>query len=489
MAAEAALLHMRTASGCTGRPRDAVKTCFEDVRIKLAQLLNLQTDTRVVLTPSGTDAELLALAVCHLGGDPGARICNILIEPQETGRGVPLAAQGLHFAVNTAQGDEVTPRTLIAGFRPDTCLWNIALRDGNSKLRPVEKVEAEIWDAVREALAREERVLLHVLDISKSGLLAPRLEFVEELRRVFAGRFDIVVDACQTRLSPASISRYLALDAMVLITGSKFFTGPPFAGAALLPASLADRLSNGVLPSGLDSYFSRDEFFDGCPAARALRPAREVGLALRWHASLAEMEAFFCVPLETRIAILKRFGETVRAAISGNPLFELIETPQIFRHEKEESWERARSIFAFAVRRKPRQGFLDCEQAHAIYRWLNADLSRILPHEHFLASKICHIGQPLGLAGFRGGKAIGALRISAGARLLTGELSHAHLNDAARIEREMRDVRTVFEKIDLILRNWSVVKNADPKPNYASSRLPQSGFGQPENRWVSVAGR
>ena len=43
-------------------------------------------------------------------------------------------AQGFHFAVNTAQGDKVTPATLIAGFRPDTQLCGIALR-GETTMR------------------------------------------------------------------------------------------------------------------------------------------------------------------------------------------------------------------------------------------------------------------------------------------------------------------------------------------------------------------
>ena len=144
MAAEAALLRMREASGGDQGSREAVQTCFHDVRAMLAQLLRLDPETGIVLAAFGTDVELLALAICHLGGDKAARICNILIEPHETGRGVPMAAQGNHFAVNTARGDEVTPSTLIEGFRPDTWLCDIPLRDGNSKLRLVEAVEAEI---------------------------------------------------------------------------------------------------------------------------------------------------------------------------------------------------------------------------------------------------------------------------------------------------------------------------------------------------------
>jgi hypothetical protein len=382
---------------------------------------------------------------------------------------VPLAAQGFHFAVDTALDDEVRPRTLVAGFRPDTRLCCIALRDSDAAVKPIDIIEAEIRDAVGEALARGERVLLHSLDVSKTCLLAPLPALLHELRGTYGSRFDIVVDACETRLSPSSIGRYLALNAVVLITGSKFFTGPPFSGAALLPGEIASRLSGGLLSSGLDAYFTQDEFFAGCPAAKALRSSGWLGLALRWHAALAEMKAFYNVPTEERRLILERFGETVTAAISGHPLLELMPTPTLFRHNEEEPWERVMTIFTFAVRLKSHQRLLDCENAQAIYRRLNADLSRVLPHERLLASKICHIGQPVALPNPAGGTAIGALRVSAGARLVSGELAHAHLTHATRLEREMEDVRTVFDNIDLILRNWSRIAAADPKPTYGSA--------------------
>ena len=57
------------------------------MRARLAQLLRLKPKTRVVFSASGTDAELLAMAISHLDGDDNAPICNILIGPEDTGRG------------------------------------------------------------------------------------------------------------------------------------------------------------------------------------------------------------------------------------------------------------------------------------------------------------------------------------------------------------------------------------------------------------------
>ena len=85
-------------------------------------------------------AELLALALTHIGGDQHAPICNLLVGAEETGRGVPLAARGCHFAVDTALGRKVTPGTLIDGFRPDTRFVTIRLRSNGCNIKPIELI-------------------------------------------------------------------------------------------------------------------------------------------------------------------------------------------------------------------------------------------------------------------------------------------------------------------------------------------------------------
>ena len=54
---------------------------------------------------------------------------------------------------------------------------------------------------------------------------------------------DVLVDACQMRLPLERIRACLAAGWMVLVTGSKFFGGPPFAGALLVPAPIITRAS------------------------------------------------------------------------------------------------------------------------------------------------------------------------------------------------------------------------------------------------------
>lgn len=450
-----------------GLPRNkAVGACVAAARRGIARAFGLRAGEEIVLAASGTDTELLALALSHLAG-VRTPVQNILIAPEETGRGVPMAARGLHFAVDTALGHDVTFEAPVQGFRPDTTLSSIPLRTRSGDVRPGQEIEAEIEAALNAALAAGQRVILHGLDLSKTGLLAPSPAFLARLRAMHGDAFDIVLDACQARLSPASVRRYLDLRAVVLITGSKFFTGPPFAGAALLPASIADRLQNSILPEGLAAYFNRDEFPPAAKAARNLPEGGNYGLALRWHAALAEIRALLGVSPARRAEILQGFAKAVAAGIASTPGLRLLPAPPLARTGADEAWERLPSIFTFSLPAPHApEHCLTPAEARQVYVWLNTDLSPWLLDDAWLAARICHIGQPVPLAQPSGEGLMGALRVSAGARLISGEPSHSALAPEARLAREFADVGVVFAKIGLILRHWQLLAKHDPSPSY-----------------------
>jgi hypothetical protein len=453
-----------TAAMLAGDAQAATRASLALVRQGIGRVYGMAPKDEVVLAASGTDTELLALALTHLSGRH-APILNILIAPEETGRGVPMAARGVHFAVDTALGHAVSCEAPIAGFRPDTKLANVYLRDANGALRSADAIEAELEAVLAGGIASGRQVILHVLDLSKTGLLSPRPAFLAKMRARH-GEFDIVVDACQARLSAGSVQAYLRLNAVVLITGSKFFTGPPFAGALLIPEAMARRLDRAELPEGLDAYFGRDEFPERCRAAAKLPPVGNYGLSLRWHAALAEMRAFVLVQPAERAEILLGFAEAVRESVATNPALTLLEAPEIARGEDDEAWECLPSIFSFSLRAPHDPGrCLTPIEARAVYLWLNADLSEILPGDA-AASRICHIGQPVRLPQPGSEGFMGVLRVSAGARLISGEPSHKGLAHPLRIQREFADLAMVFEKIALILRNWQSLWTADPAPRY-----------------------
>ncbi|MCB8880398.1 hypothetical protein ACELLULO517_09155 [Acidisoma cellulosilytica] len=478
LGAEAARRRMITASFGSSAA-EAIFAEADRVREALAYHFDLARGTGVILAPSGTDAELISLALASAAED--RPITNILLAPEETGSGVPLAARGQHFALDTALGVAVPKAGLVEGFRPDTALVSVALRDADGAVRPPAAVEADCTTAVEAAIALGRRPILHILDVSKTGLRAPRLDSVMALWQRFGTSMDVIVDACQTRLHPGTIRDYLARGWMVLITGSKFFTGPPFSGALLAPAALTDRLATSPLPTGLALYSGRAEWrrdqagldcLDNGPSTLG----GNYGLVMRWQAALAEMQAFAEVPGDRRRAILHRFVGHVERCIAAKPgLTSVNEHPA---GDSPGDWDLTETIRCFALRlpAKPaakagadQTRFLDLAAARKVYIWLNADLTDALA-EHVSDSdqqvlrRRCHIGQPVAVT--LDGEAAAALRVSAGARLVSGEPSLAHLAPEERLERELADVTVLFRKIALILRHFDRLSVTNPRPSY-----------------------
>lgn len=463
-AADRARLRITAAMLLTGERR-AIDHEATAVRRAIGREFGIPRGGAVVLAASGTDSELLTLALCHLA--PADRpITTILLAPEETGSGVPMAAIGRHFAVDTANGHDVSRAAPIEGYRPDTELVSIPLRDPRGMPRGLRAVEADIVAAVEAASASGRRVILHALDLSKTGLLAPSMTLLRQLRDRFTSALDIVVDACQLRIAPARIRAYLELDAVVQITGSKFLTGPPFAGAALVPPGIAARLAGGRLPAGLDAYSSRGDWPSGARAARRLPQGANYGLLLRWRAALAEARAFAAVDEDRKVSVIARFGEVVANAISRYPILELQHVSPPARDG--DGWDCLRSIFAFSVRAPGSDDrMIDPAEARHLYHWLNTDCSALFEgaERKRIAARICHIGQPVALPDGKGAQ-IGWLRVSAGARLVAGEPSHRGLAVRRRLEREMDDLALVFDKIALLHENWTRVAKADPRPRY-----------------------
>lgn len=479
-----------------GRARWALDHEAGQVRQSIADYYGLADpgSSGVVLAASGTDSELIALAMCGLAGrdDRAARpISNILLAPEETGAGVPLAAAGCHFADDTALGQRVVKGGRIEGFAGTTRVLKVAIRGEDGRLLPPDAVDAACIRMVEAEAGEGRTVLLHRLDLSKTGLLAPSEACLEMLQASLGDRLEIVVDACQARLDRRRVQADLARGWMVMITGSKFFTGPPFCGALLLPALHAASLNAAArLPAGLADYGGRPDWPSGATvgAASVLGDQANPGMLLRWQAALAEMQAFARLPdIEARQRTAS-FIAGVEAAIASSPDVLAVEVPAPSRIDlvlddagaAEPGWDQLQTIRSFMVlepgagpdllARRP----LDVARARKIYRWLNADVSSVLKPDasdadRALARLLCHIGQPAPVAHDTLGSVMaGALRISVGARLLSGEPSHEGLDSAARMAREIADVRRIIDKIGLLLRHWDMLERLDPEPRFSS---------------------
>ena len=294
---------------------------LDRVRRELRTLCGLEkiAGLEIIFGASGTDLHLFASQLM-VEKDAGAPLI-IRVEAAETGRGVPDALAGRHFGDCAPLGDAVIPNFPLDCGRPIDVL-EIPCRARDGKLRPAATVDTEVENAVRQAVKTGRRVLLTLVDVSKTGLLSPSPTTVDALRSRYPDQVDVLVDACQFRLAPSTLRAYLERDFLVAITGSKFVTGPTFCGALLVPASAAARLKTRTLPRALRAYSARADWPQGWAARGALKNVANYGLLLRWEAALAELRAFRELSEKAIHDFLAAFAGAVKRHLNQSPAFE-----------------------------------------------------------------------------------------------------------------------------------------------------------------------
>ncbi len=392
--AAAAAAWQRLLSGST-----TLEDCCDEVRNRLTHLFGIE-GTQAILAGSGTEAVLISLALARMFC--GTRIATIIVGCAESGRSVSAAATGLHFFRHATFGEVAAGRRLDGLEDMDIILDTVEIRDSAGALRPGAVIDAELARKVEAARHDGRDVIIHRLDVSKTGQSAPSLAAIAQLCEAAPGHVFVLADCCQLRCSAAHIQALLARGFLVTLTGSKFAGGPPFAGALLVPPMLMQGLQSKPLPAGLAAYSAQ---LDWPPMLRAVLPlsflpAANIGLALRWQAALAEIERFFAWPADLRNAILLRFYHEVARRVAETPCLDLLPAPAV----SEASW--GHTILGVAMRHSDGRVF-DMSEAAAVQRRL-----RDAGHAgNRVAAKCFHLGQPVAIGG------AGVLRVCASAVL------------------------------------------------------------------------
>src|SRR3546814_624976 len=241
------------------------------------------SDAAIVFAASGTDLEYVGLASAH----DGRPLTAVLLGLDEVGSGCAHSAAGRFFAEETAAGARVVAQTAVDPAFAGTELIDVALRDDAGHPRASAAVAAELALHIERAAAHGRRAVVHVVHGSKSGLTLPAIDDIERLAVRYGEAAAIIVDACQLRIAPQAVRRYLALGCVVLLTGSKFAGGPPFSGFALVPDRLRTRARS--LPEGFRRLANRAEWPTGWPGADQLPATGNFGLLLRLEAALIEI--------------------------------------------------------------------------------------------------------------------------------------------------------------------------------------------------------
>lgn len=324
----------------------------QDLRHRLARLCGLPAASAqtIGLSASGTDVHRLAALRERAAGRGPLSI--ILPEPCETGRGVPQALAG---------GEIRTVR----------------LREDDGRPRAAGAVDADVASLCAEAVNSGGRVLLCLLDLSKTGLIAPSAACASDLKQRFGAALAVLVDACQFRMSPATLRVWLGAGFMVAVTGSKFLGGPAFSGALIAP----------------DGQVADDD--------PAWAPSH--GLLLRWEAAIAELTAFRALADADIADLVQAFGAAVETRLDASPAFERLHAPGLQRSARG-GWDSQPTIFSFLPIRDGRA--LAAPATQALFGGLGG----------------VRLGQPVSV-GHRHGAPVSALRLALGARQITAALT------------------------------------------------------------------
>lgn len=319
-----------------------------EVRDAISSYFGIEGLAEVVLQASGTDAVAwTAAALAQRAGDQP--ITAIVTTPSETGTGVRLAAACRGFDSGPAFG-----KRLLADVRINTI--EVALRTQDGLPRGDDELIAAFAAAAAAAAAHGPRAI-YITHGSKTGLVAPLA--------VPTGA-DVVVDACQARITPRAVRGYLGKGWPVLVTGSKFFQGPAFSGAVLVPTG---RL---VTPT---------------PWAQSIG----VGPLLRWVAALAGIKN--AAMLDDAPRDITRATQAVNVALHRIPGVEIMPGPSAAMCSAA-GWPQSIITFKIGASSGPNR-CLSVRELRAVYERLASD--GVL------------LGQPVGL-----GRSAG-LRVALGA--------------------------------------------------------------------------
>ena len=419
---------------------EAFDARIEEMREQLSAHLGLSAaEVDVVFSPSGTDSQLHALFLAR--SLLGSKLTTIVVGSDQTGSGTLYTARGRHFAGLTAGGRPVRKDTPIAGLSGGSVA--LPLIDGAG--------DAAVLAAIETAVGNRTRVLLQIMDCSKLGWRAPGEACLDEIARRWPDKVLVVVDACQMRLGRRRMRNYLDRGYLVLITGSKYFGGPAFSGALLVPSRLSRSLDGGKISRGLLDYAGRSDWPNRWAGLRSRFESRpNFGQWLRWEAALEEIKAYYQVPDGFRALALKELGAGIQSLIALSPSLRLVEFETKADDADDEEFAAA-TIFPFMMKRHGSP--LSVEACRAVHRSLTHEISEMAvgsEADRQIAARRCLVGQPVRLER-RGGEPAAVLRLCIGARLLTEAWSAEAGIAQKNLQREIDRVAEVVAKIELLL--------------------------------------
>ncbi len=429
----------------------------ELLKNNLRKTLKIKDDCQIIFSPSGTDSSLQIAAITQIISEK--EITHVLVASDETGSGVPTALKGCHFENTTALNYPVKKGEKIEGFR-DIDLIKIPFRDENGQLKSTAQLDTEIFAAISKTNELGRHIVLHAMDQSKLGYQSPSEEMIRNLDTLDDLSIQIIVDGSQVRLDPIDIRNYLNKGYIVTITGSKYFTGPPYAGALIVPKSVSTSITSvkNTIPEGLTSYYNHADWPTSWFCSKDLPDGFNYGSYMRWNAAIVEMDRYYKTPILYRNLGIEMFcnfvEESIKEAAFLEPLFGDETKINTYNSEKF-GLRNIRTIFPFFIIRNDQA--LTIEQVKKLYLLLNSNISDQFEGSSLeiirLAAQKCHIGQAVSVK-YGNDFQSAVLRISLGARVISESWVNRDISIFFRnIELQMNQITVIIKKIELILNN------------------------------------
>jgi hypothetical protein len=414
---------------------------MDRIRQALLTLLGLHDlpGLGVIIGPSGTDLHRIMAQLAGLGTNAPPLV--IACESAETGSTVGDALGGHASAGSSLRGH------ISVLQRPDAAqpcqILQAPSRTPDGEPRPPQEVDQEVMAVASAAATLGRRVVLVLMDVSKTGLISPSIDCALELKRRFPEQLEVLVDACQMRIGPATLRAYLEADFLVAVTGSKFMTGPTFSAALLAPEGARRRLGAQRLPVALAAHSMRADWPADWPGVGALPAAANFGLALRWQAALEEIAPFLALPQDQVHAFFQAFAMATTDHLNHDPAFEPLAQRPLDRVALGAplGWDAVQTIHPFLLIGP--SGPIAPQDALGLHRLMGMDLggwARAVgesPAHQACAHERVQLGQPVS-CGQRDGRPLSALRLCASARLAVDALGPGGLGPQAVIDDALK---------------------------------------------------
>jgi diaminopimelate decarboxylase len=454
----------------------------------------------IVLFPSGSDAEFLPCIVAierslklisstnnNTSNSKFPKVYNFVTAAGEVGSGTAAASGLKHFSAISPRrdGKVLEMNKLIDGIGED--IINVIQYKPRATDGSIDLLEDEIILDIRNKLNNNETsvAILHVVVGTKTGIIYPSLDTVSIVEKEFGDRVIIVIDACQLRIRLDS--EFLDKNYIVLFTGSKYFSGPPFSGGVAIPNKVAasieyymklcndnDELVKNSIPYGLVDYLTAYEIPSSMKEFRkflGIHPKwSNIGLLFRFHCALPILEAYSSLKPSDILSFTQSWvNHTVD--LINNEFSSSIKIVKANNSKANLMYGNLNTVISFSIyvddEDSNNKKFLTFDELKTFHQKIgipflidNNDNNDSI--NNTISNTRIMLGQPVKLSETTG---YAVIRIALDANMLVDALSSISFVEIGfAVNKIFQEDLLVLKKIDLLAKHWNQMNNSKSFP-------------------------